>query len=67
VESLGKQLQPRLRGCGQIWSRGGLTHLLRLCVLIKNQDESLLLELKGTDKLRDAPVRCVRCGPVTPK
>jgi len=42
VESLGKQLQRRLRGCGQIWSRGGLTHLLCLCVLIKNQDESLL-------------------------
>jgi len=42
VESLGKQLQRRLRGCGQIWGRGGLTHLLRLCVLIKNQDDSLL-------------------------
>jgi hypothetical protein len=42
VESLGKQLQRRLRGCGQIWSRPGFTHLLRLCVLIKNQDDSLL-------------------------
>jgi hypothetical protein len=42
VESLGKQLQRRLRGCGQIWSRQGFTHLLRLCVLIKNQDDSLL-------------------------
>ena len=42
VESLGKQLQRRLRGCGQIWSRPGFTQLLRLCVLIKNQDESLL-------------------------
>jgi hypothetical protein len=42
VESLGKQLQRRLRGCGQTWSRSGLTHLLRLCVLIKNNDHSLL-------------------------
>jgi hypothetical protein len=42
VESLGKQLQRRLRGCGQIWSRPGFTHLLRLCVLIKNQDDSHL-------------------------
>ena len=42
VESLGKQLQRRLRGCGQIWSRPGLTHLLRLCVLFKNHDDSLL-------------------------
>ena len=42
VESLGKQLQRRLRGCGQIWSRPGFTHLLRLCVFIKNQDDSLL-------------------------
>lgn len=33
VESLGKQLQGRLRGCGQFWSRTGLTHLLRLTVL----------------------------------
>ena len=42
VESLGKQLQRRLRGCGQIWTRAGLTNLLVLCVLFKNQDESLL-------------------------
>ena len=42
VESLGKQLQRRLRGCGQIWSRPGLTHLLRLCVLFKNHDDSHL-------------------------
>ena len=42
VESLGKQLQRRLRGCGQSWSRAGLTHLLRLCVLVKNNDDSLL-------------------------
>lgn len=42
VESLGKQLQRRLRGCGQIWNRPGFTHLLRLCVLIKNHDDSLL-------------------------
>lgn len=42
VESLGKQLQRRLRGCGQFWSRSGLTHLLRLSVLVKNHDDSLL-------------------------
>jgi len=42
VESLGKQLQGRLRGCGQFWTRDGLTHLLRVCVLIKNKDDPLL-------------------------
>jgi hypothetical protein len=42
VESLGKQLQQRLRGCGQIWSRPGFTRLLRVVVLVKNQDEALL-------------------------
>jgi hypothetical protein len=42
VESLGKQLQRRLRGCGQFWSRPGLTHLLRLSVLVKNRDDPLL-------------------------
>ena len=38
VESLGKQLQRRLRGCGQFWGRPGLTSLLRLSVLVKNHD-----------------------------
>jgi len=38
VESLGKQLQRRLRGCGQFWNRPGLTFLLRLSVLVKNHD-----------------------------
>ena len=42
AESLGKQLQQRLRGCGQAWSRAGLTHLLRVCVLVKNRDDPLL-------------------------
>ena len=42
AESLGKQLQQRLRGCGQSWVRPGLTHLLRLCVLFKNRDDPLL-------------------------
>jgi hypothetical protein len=42
IESLGKQLQHRLRGCGQIWSRAGFTRLLRVVVLVKNQDEPLL-------------------------
>ena len=42
VESLGKQLQQRLRGCGQIWSRPGCTRLLRVVVLVKNQDDHLL-------------------------
>jgi len=42
VESLGKQFQRRLRGCGQFWSRSGLTSLLRLTVLVKNNDQSHL-------------------------
>jgi hypothetical protein len=42
VESLGKQLQRRLRSGGQFWSRPGLTHLLSLSVLIKNRDDPLL-------------------------
>ena len=42
VESLGKQFQRRLRSCGQIWSRPGLTNLLHLCVLFKNKDDPLL-------------------------
>ncbi len=42
VESLGKQLQRRMRGCGQIWGRPGFTRLLRVVVLVKNQDEALL-------------------------
>jgi len=42
VESLGKQLQRRMRGCGQFWSRTGLTHLLWLSVLVKNGDDPLL-------------------------
>jgi hypothetical protein len=42
AESLGKQLQQRLRGCGQSWIRPGLTHLLRLCVLFKNRDDPIL-------------------------
>ena len=40
--SLGKQLQQRLRGCGQIWGRAGFTRLLRVVVLVKNQDDGLL-------------------------
>jgi hypothetical protein len=42
AESLGKQLQHRLRGCGQIWGRPGFTRLLRVVVLVKNQDEAIL-------------------------
>lgn len=42
AESLGKQLQQRLRGCGQAWRRPGLTHLLRVCILVKNRDDPLL-------------------------
>jgi hypothetical protein len=42
VESLGKQLQRRLRGCGQFWERPGLTNLLELSVLVKNNDLHLL-------------------------
>jgi len=39
VESLGKQLQQRLRGCGQIWGRPGFTRLLNVVLLVKNRDE----------------------------
>jgi hypothetical protein len=39
VESLGSQLQDRLRGCGRFWERPGITHLLRLIVLVRNQDD----------------------------
>jgi len=42
VESLGGQLQRRFRTCGQFWKRQGLTHLLRLSVLYKNQDADFL-------------------------
>lgn len=42
VESLGKQLQQRLRGCGQIWGRAGFTRLLKVVVLLKNQEDHLL-------------------------
>ena len=42
AESLGQQLQQRLRGCGQALGQPGLTHLLRLCVLVKNRDDNLL-------------------------
>ena len=42
VESLGKQLQRRHRGCGQFWGRPGLTHLLGINVMVKNGDLHLL-------------------------
>ena len=42
VESLGKQLQGRLRGCSQFSKRSGFTHLLRVSVLVKNRDDPLL-------------------------
>ena len=42
VESLGKQLQRRMRGCGQFWERPGLSNLLKLSVLVKNNDLHLL-------------------------
>jgi hypothetical protein len=42
VESLGKQLQRRMRGCGQFWERPGLSNLLKLGVLAKNNDLHLL-------------------------
>jgi hypothetical protein len=42
VESLGAQLQRRLRGCGMFWMRPGLTHLLALVVAFKNHDEHYL-------------------------
>ena len=42
VESLGKQLQRRMRGCGQFWIRSGLSNLLKLSVLAKNSELHLL-------------------------
>lgn len=42
VESLGKQFQQRLRGCGQFWKELGIDHLLSLSVLVKNHDDHLL-------------------------
>lgn len=42
VESLGRQLERRFRTCGQFWERPGLSHLLTLTVLFRNQDHSLL-------------------------
>lgn len=42
VESLGKQLQARLRGCGQFWSRPGFSNLLKVCVVTKNNDDRFL-------------------------
>ena len=42
VESLGKQLQLRLRTCGQMWTRPGFTRLPKVLVLFKNRDGHLL-------------------------
>ena len=40
-ESLDQPLQGRLRACGQFWTRAGWTDLLRVRVLVKNQDAPL--------------------------
>ncbi|MBI4626266.1 MAG: hypothetical protein HY736_23985 [Verrucomicrobia bacterium] len=42
VESLCRQLQNRFKSCGQFWSRQGLTHLLTINVLFKNQSARFL-------------------------
>jgi hypothetical protein len=42
VESLCRQLQNRFKSCGQFWSRPGLTHLLAINVLFKNQSARFL-------------------------
>lgn len=42
VESLCGQLQARFKGRGQFWKRPGLRRLMRVNVLFKNHDESLL-------------------------
>jgi hypothetical protein len=39
VESLGVQLQERFRGGGQFWRRPGISHLLYLATLVRNQDD----------------------------
>jgi hypothetical protein len=49
VESLGNQLQRRLRGCGQFWGRPGLTCLLRLSVLVKNHEAASLELVSATN------------------
>ena len=51
VESLGKELQRRLGGCGNFWSRSGLTSLLHLSVLLKKQGRSAPFELIPTANL----------------
>jgi len=42
VASLCRQLQNRFKSCGQFWSRQGLTHLLAINVLFKNQSARFL-------------------------
>jgi hypothetical protein len=42
VESLCRQLQNRFKSCGQFWSRNGLTSLLAINVLFKNQSAHFL-------------------------
>jgi len=42
VESFNNQLQNRFKRTGQFWIRPGLTNLLRLDVLLRNQDYDLL-------------------------
>ena len=42
VEFLCRQLRNRFKSCGQFWSRQGLTHLLALNVLFKNQSARFL-------------------------
>ena len=42
VESLARQLERRFRTCGQFWERPGLTNLLALTVLFRNQDHAPL-------------------------
>ena len=42
VESLCRQFQNRFKSCGQFWARQGVTNLLAINVLFKNQDSRFL-------------------------
>ena len=56
LDPLVEELQRRFRTCGQFWKRQGLTHLLRLSVLCKNQD-AVLLWNPSHQQIRDAEGR----------
>jgi hypothetical protein len=60
VESLGKQLQRRLRGCGRIWSRPGFTHCF-VCVSSSKTKTTACSGIENHRQLRDAPRSDLAC------